>query len=249
LAIARESIRIHEKDAGFVLLIDGKTLTSPGGAPITLQSRRLIRALAAELAAYEDIDVSRPNIYCLASTQVDFIDKGMGIQPEHVARIVLLDPALRALPETQMDVLSPALEIVDIYLGRHGLAHPQMPALPEEAIEKWLSESSAQVKQNLEGILRLACDMFGGISAAEHTVLINAGKVHRSFLLGLMLAKGEVSPAEYAAAVMTTLHVNPLAWKNIGTDQYRAACEEVRLQADSMRLFIEESAKKNLRVF
>jgi len=242
LAIARESIRIHEKDAGFVLLIDGKTLTSPGGAAITLRSRRLMRALAAELAAYENIDVSRPNIYCLASTRADFIDKGMGIQPEHVARIVLLDPALRALPETHLDVLSPVLEIADSFLRGHGLAHPQIPALPEEAIEKWLNELDTQAKQNLEGILRLACDIFGGISIPEHTVLINAGKVHRSFLLGLMLAKGEVSPAEYAAAVMTTLHVHPLAWKNIGTDQFRAACEEVRLQADSMRMFIEESA-------
>ncbi|MDR2734665.1 MAG: hypothetical protein LBC99_08540 [Spirochaetota bacterium] len=242
LAIARESIRIHEKGEGFVLLIDGKMLSSPGGVPIVLQSRRLMRALAAELAAYEDIDVSRPNIYCLASTQVDFIDKGMGIQPEHVARIVLLDPSLKAVPPASMDVLSPVIEIVDAYLHAHGLAHPRIPALPEEAIEKWLGDSDTQTKQNIEGILRLACDIFGGISAAEHTVLINAGKVHRSFLPGLMLAKGAISPAEYAAAIMATLHVHPLAWKNIGTDQFRAAFEEVRLQADSMRFFIEESA-------
>jgi len=242
LAIANESIRIHEKDGGFVLLIDGKTLSSPGGIPIALRSRRLMRALAAELATWEDIDVSRLNIYCLASTQADFIDKGMGIQPAHVARIAMLDPALRSLPDAHADALSPALEIVDAILDRHGLAHPQIPALPEEEIEKWVNESSAQAKQNLEGILRLACDVFGGISNAEHAVLINAGKVHRSLLLGMLLAKKETSPAEYAAAVMATLHVHPLAWKNIGTDQFRAAYEEVRLQADSMRLYIEESA-------
>jgi hypothetical protein len=40
---------------------------------------------------------------------------------------------------------------------------------------------------------------------------------------------------------MATLCIHPLAWNNIAIDQYRAAFEEVRLQADSMRLYLEEN--------
>jgi len=240
MAIARETLRIQEENGKFTLLIDGKALTSPAGNAIALPTRRLARALAAELCTHEDIDASRLNLYCLASTQADFIQKGKGIQPEHVARIVLLDPALQALPETYADVLSPTEEILSAFLEKHGLCHPQIPMLTEPEIEKWLMSSGGEIKHTIEEILRIAREIFIGMNAAEHTVLINAGKVHRSFMLGLMLTKKEISPAEYAAAVMTMLRISPLAWKNIGTDQYRAAFEEVRLQADSMRLYIEE---------
>jgi chaperone required for assembly of F1-ATPase len=240
MAIARESLRIQKEGEGFIPLIDGKALRSPLGNTLALPTRRLARAMIAELATHENIDASRLNLYCLASTQADFIQKGKGIQPEHVARIVLLDPALQVLPETDLDVLSPAQEILSDFLESRDLYHPQIPVLTEPEIEKWLMESSEKVKRNIEGILVTAREIFISMDAAEHTVLINAGKVHRSFMLGLMLAKKEVSPTEYAAAIMATLRISPLAWKNIGTDQYRAAYEEVRLQADSMRLYIEE---------
>ena len=240
MAIARETLSIQEEREGFTLLIDGKALLSPAGNLIALPTRRLVRALAAELSTHEDIDASRLNIYCLASTHADFIRKGKGIRPEHVARIVLLDPALQALPEAEADVLSPIEEILHAFLESSDLFPPQIPALPEPDIEKWLMNSDEGVKRNIEGILCMAREIFCGMNAAEHTVLINAGKVHRSFMLGLMLVKREVSPAEYAAAVITALRINPLAWRNIGTDQYRAAYEEVRLQADSMRLYLEE---------
>jgi chaperone required for assembly of F1-ATPase len=241
MAIARESLKIGERGNGFVLLIDGDELTSPAGNPIVLQSRRLMRVLAAELATHEDIDAARLGIYCLASTEVDFIRKGKIIPLESVAKIVLMDPALQASPAAEIDVLSPCREILDAYLQSLGRYHPEIPDLAENRLEEWVQTLAAADKQNLEGILSAAAGLYAGMRPAEHAVLINAGKVHRSFILGLMLVQEKASPAEYAAAVMASLKINPLAWQNIGTDQFRAAYEEVRLQADSMRLYLQES--------
>ncbi len=241
MAIASQSILVEEKQDGFRITIDSATLKTPAGTTIVLPSRRLAQAMVAELMTVNEIDPARLGLYCLASTRLDFTDKGKSIPVEGIPRIILFDPALHALPESTLNVLASATEPVRAFLAGHNLVHPEIPNLPEDEMEGWLASSPDATKHNVEGILRVCRDLFEKQGNAQHAVVINAGKVHRSFVLGLLLAEGQISTAEYAAAVMATLCIHPLAWNNIGVDQYRAAFEEVRLQADSMRLYLEEN--------
>ncbi|HPN83190.1 MAG TPA: ATP12 family protein [Spirochaetota bacterium] len=241
MAIASQSILVEEKQDGFLIKVDGTPLKTPAGATILLPTKRLAQAMVAELVTVDEIDPSRLGFYCLASTRLDFTDKGKSIPVEGIPKIILFDPALHALPGSALDVLESATEPVRSFLAGHGLVHPEIPNLPENEMEGWLADSPSETKHNIEGILRVCRDLFEKQGNAQHAVVINAGQVHRSFVLGLLLAEGQISTAEYAAAVMATLCIHPLAWNNIGVDQYRAAFEEVRLQADSMRVYLEEN--------
>lgn len=241
MGIASESILVDERQDGYRINIDQTPLKTPAGKTMVLPTRRLAQAMVAELMTVNEIDPSRLGLYCLASTRIDFTDEGKSIPSEGIPKIILFDPALHALPDSTLDVLGAATEPVRSFLSAHKLSHPAIPNLPESEMEHWLSSSPSETKHNIEGILRVCRNIFEQQGNAQHAVVINAGKVHRSFLLGLLLAEKRISTAEYAAAVMATLCIHPLAWNNIAIDQYRAAFEEVRLQADSMRLYLEEN--------
>lgn len=241
MGIAAESILVDEQHDGYRIYIDKVTLKTPAGKTMVLSTRKLAQAMVAELLTVSEIDPSRLGLYCLASTRTDFTDEGKSIPSKDIPKIILFDPVLHTFPDSELDVLGAATEPVHSFLSAHNLFHPELPNLPEPDMERWLSSSPNETKHNIEGILRLCQTIFEQQGNAQHAVIINAGKVHRSFLLGLLLAENRISTAEYAAAVMAALHIHPLAWKNIGVDQYRAAFEEVRLQADSMRLYLEES--------
>ena len=235
MPIATVSATIETVAGGFAISLDGSPLATPAGNELVLPTRALARAMLGELLTQDRVDPSHVDLYCLASTAIDFTEKGKGIPTEGLARILLFDPCLQKLPETLVDVLEPSREVLAEFLAANGLVHPALPSLDEAAMENWIAESSTDHKRNLEGILRVARDLFVRLGAPAHSVVINAARAHKSFLLGLLLAQGAFSPVEYAMAVMAALRVDPVAWEGgIGYDQYRAAFEEVRLQADSM---------------
>src|SRR5258707_9752397 len=69
-----KKVSAEEKDGGFALLLDGKTARTPARKPLTLPSRALARAIAAEWDGQEsDIDPAKMPLTRLANLAIDRI--------------------------------------------------------------------------------------------------------------------------------------------------------------------------------
>src|SRR5437762_1836297 len=86
---------VEEKDGGFALLLDGKTARTPARKPLTLPTRALAEAIAAEWAAQaSEIDPAKMPLSRLANLAIDRVAEEAAPIREEIVRYASSDHVL-----------------------------------------------------------------------------------------------------------------------------------------------------------
>lgn len=190
-----KDVTVDETDAGFVTLLDGRTVKTPGRAVLALRHRVLADRLAAEFDSQKDvIDPATMPLYRLANTAIDGVAADMQSVAEDVIRFAGSDllcyraetpDGLVAAQSAQWD------EPLDIMASRLGarfvLAEGVMHVTQPKAVLAPFGMLVAQFDHPLE-------------LAALHAATSLTG----SAVLALCLGLGEMD----AEAVWTAAHVD-----------------------------------------
>lgn len=180
-----KEVAIAEGEGGFVVQLDGRTVKTPGKAPLVLPTERSARLIADEFAAQgETLDLASMPVYRLANTAID----GVASDPQAVVEDILRFSSSDLLcyradgPDTlvrrQNEAWDPVLDWARATLGaRLGLAegviHVEQPREAIAAIGVHLNQraeplrlAALHVMTTLTGsaLLALAVD-FGELDA------------------------------------------------------------------------------------
>lgn len=216
-------LHVTETGNGFTLKLNNTPIKTPAGKPVLHRSRPLIQRMRAELEAAGDLNPARLNCYCFYSTQVDFIETARKPARQQAEDLFKRDPALdmAELPDLE-ERLERCIPLIKL-LRRLGLEYRRVAAA-----------GSTENRRLFEYLLEIEKSLSDEQAAVWH----NGINAHRSFLLPLLLAAGECSPAEYCEAVTVVLHLHPVFQDALGQNQFNLARQEILLQACAMRDYI-----------
>jgi chaperone required for assembly of F1-ATPase len=140
-----KTVEVAERDGGFVVLLDGRGLRTPGGRPLRAPTRALADLIAAEWAAQgETIEAAQMHATRLANTALDSIADAREATADQVARYAGSDLLLyfaeepEGLVQRQSERWGPVLERAEAearlsFVRAAGILHQ---AQPQESLEE-----------------------------------------------------------------------------------------------------------------
>lgn len=177
---------VSEVEGGFAVLLDGRTLSTPRGTPLILQSAALARAIAGEWEAQEEeINPRTMPMTGLANAAVDRIG------PEREAMI----ERLRGYAET--DLLCYRAEEPEDLIRRQQRHWQPLLDWAEEAHGIHLTVTSGVVPVAQPGSAREALSaVLEGCDDFEVTALVGLAAATGSLIIAMALAAGRIDAAE-----------------------------------------------------
>ena len=143
-----KAVEVAEGEGGFVVKLDGRTVRTPGGAPLVLPTRALAEQVAAEWAAQaQTIELAQMHATRLANTAVDSIAGARQATADEVVRYAGSDLLLyfaeepEALVQRQAERWGPVLERAEAdaklsFVRAAGIIHQQQPQASLEEVRR-----------------------------------------------------------------------------------------------------------------
>ncbi|MBM3310108.1 MAG: hypothetical protein FJY80_01220 [Candidatus Aminicenantes bacterium] len=187
--------KIQKRGKTYHLLVNGRVLRTPGGAIISSSKRALFLRIIADFDGQPSIEESNgiilsPRVhsaYLLASTQIDFVDKG-----DHPFRSIR--------PHIINDPIFNTAGHPHIYMFQVATYQKALEFLRKAGIEVRALHPLDRVHQ--EGLELVISTLVNGLTNPEMSVLINLHTIHGGhFIYPLLLMKKECTSKEYARAV------------------------------------------------
>lgn len=134
-----KAVEVAEGDGGFVVLLDGRALRTPGGVRLLLPTRALAELVAAEWAGQgETVELSDMHATRLANTAADSIGAARQATADQVANYAASDLLLyfaeqpQALVQRQAALWGPVLDRVEreaklSFVRASGIVHKAQP--------------------------------------------------------------------------------------------------------------------------
>lgn len=226
----------------FCVIIDKEVLRTPNGVPIIHEDPRALNELAAELEYSDVLDVEKISLYNLCSSQIDFIERDSSETPlEQVHLSLLNDPLFRLCAGPEIVDQLKFYQPVEAYLASYGIAFPHLPQTiefdtPESAAE-WCDPTFPQLVAHVDVVLR-------GLSKYQRTVLVTASTAFGSPTLAILLAKGCITPHEFAVMYLTSQGVNSKVWGFTSRNEEKKYLKAVTLDAECMSRYLQQFTPK-----
>jgi chaperone required for assembly of F1-ATPase len=140
-----KSVEAAETDGGYTVLLDARTVRTPGGVRMLLPTRELAALIAADWAAQTDvIEFAEMHATRLANTAIDSVSKARGATADEVANFAGSDLLLyfaeepEALVHRQLERWGPLLDRADrearlSFVRASGVIHQ---AQPQETLDE-----------------------------------------------------------------------------------------------------------------
>lgn len=192
---SEDIFKIQKEGNNYSVLVRGHLLRTPGGSVIRLPKRALFQRIIADFDGEAPITenngiIESPRVhsaYLLASTQIDFVDKG--VHPyRSTAKFLSEDPIFNTSADP------------NIYIYQLGSFQNAMEFFSQKKLKyKTIQEMNNSDISAVAGVFdKLAADL----SNPEISVLINLYTIHHGhFVYPMLLMKSLCSPMEYAKAI------------------------------------------------
>jgi hypothetical protein len=184
----------------FCLVENGADLTTPRSMPLAHSQKPLLDAVALEGRGRNGLQLEALSLYSMFCTMRDSAEKQDGMEAVSCRYLLLEEPSLRtsAGPEAT-DQLAALVPLEEYFEQRN------IPRLLLGCGDGKHQEENLQA-MGLGGELDRLVSFFDGkmreITPAQRCVVTNCVHVHGVFVLGILLADGACTPAQYADGVL-----------------------------------------------
>lgn len=192
---SKDIFKIQKEGNRYSVLVRGHLLRTPGGSAIRSPKRALFQRIIADFngeapIAEDNGIIKYPRIhsaYLLASTQIDFVDKG--VHPyRSTAQFLSEDPIFNTSGDP------------NIYMYQLGSLQNAMEFFQQKKLRyKIIQEMN---NSDISAIAVIFDKLAADLSNPEISVLINLHTIHHGhFVYPMLLIKSLCSPIEYAKAI------------------------------------------------
>ena len=198
---------VVKRDDDFLLAYGGEAVRTPGGREVAHYDARLLEHMARESVLLGELSVTRLASLALYALEVDVLAQGRDPVVEAFEALIKGDPLIQRRfgcgeapepePEVLLDLLADNGLVVSLFVG--GVA-----ALAKALNRFLLAGSESAVCFDLEGCAAFLRRVYEELTPARKAAVAYLSRRHASGLAApLLLTGGQITPSEYACAVLS----------------------------------------------
>jgi len=224
----------------YVVKMDSEVMRTPKGLPISHHDSRALRELVSELEFTNKLDVSTLSLYSMICTYIDNMKGGQfDFSYSDIEYMALNDPVIRVCAGPEVADQMKFLHVVVEFLEAKEIPYPNMPQTCH--MESFADMDQAEyAKPSMKKLIELLHHTSTLMNDFQKTAFINVMTIYSSPLLGLMLVLRQITPAEFAVALLTAWGVNSKTFSDCSRKEEIKAKEQISLDAECMVRFLDQ---------